>query len=206
MISEHEVAGLLRAASDDVDVAPAPARELAAAGARRRRRHRVSVGVVGAAVVVLLPVAVWAAHPFQQAGQDGAVTGPTSTPPAGSCVDVVPRRVLPEWARTGFSDPEPRASYVRGDRGDIGAILFAQPLAAPPADDHNNKILWASPYGDGSSLRITATLADGSAPVTREVEGGPGPSIVDLPRPGCWHLTLRWAGRTDTLDLAYAGS
>jgi hypothetical protein len=36
--------------------------------------------------------------------------------------------------------------------------------------------------------------------------GGPGPSIVNLPSPGCWKLTLRWSGRVDTLDLEYAAN
>jgi hypothetical protein len=35
------------------------------------------------------------------------------------------------------------------------------------------------------------------------VRGGPGPSIVDLPSPGCWALTLRWSGHVDHLDLEY---
>jgi hypothetical protein len=43
------------------------------------------------------------------------------------------------------------------------------------------------------------------APVTRKVSGGPGPSIVNLPSPGCWRLTLRWSGRADSLDLSYRG-
>jgi len=37
--------------------------------------------------------------------------------------------------------------------------------------------------------------------------GGPGPSIVDVPAPGCWRLTLSWSARRDSLDLQYrAGS
>ena len=108
----------------------------------------------------------------------------------------MPSRVLPEWARTGFTDPRPRMPYVLGDGGSIVAILFAQPLTSPPSDDHNNKILWVSPVADGSSLHITATLQDGSATVTRVVDGGPGPSIIDLPKSGCWHFDLQWA---DTL-------
>lgn len=197
MIQEHHVSELLQAATDDVLVSPPPGRELAAAGARRRRTRRLVAGGVAAAVVVGATGA-WLVRPADDPGTSGTpVTG------GASCVDPVPTRVLPAWARSGFSDPEPRMPYVRGDHGDIVAILFAQPLSAPPAADHNNKILWVSPYADGSSLRITASLEDGSAPVTREVGGGPGPSIVDLPRAGCWHLTLEWAGRTDTLDLAY---
>ena len=196
MIHEHQVAELLRAATDDVAVSPAPGRQLAAAGARRRHRRRTTVAGAAAAAVVVA-AGVWLADPFP-----GPDAGGTAT--SASCVNPVPSRVLPEWARAGFSDAEPSIPYVLGDRGDIVAILFAQPLYAPPATDgRQNKVLWASPYADGSPLRITASLDDGSAPVTREVAGGPGPSTIDLPRPGCWHLTLEWAGRTDTLALAY---
>jgi hypothetical protein len=37
---------------------------------------------------------------------------------------------------------------------------------------------------------------------TRVVDGGPGPSIIDLPKPGCWHLALQWGDNSDTLNLA----
>lgn len=204
MIGETEVVELLRAAVDDVDVSGAPARELAAAGRRRRRRRHVVAGAAAAAAVAV--VAVTAPLALGRADQHGTSAGasPGSAPTsaAGSCVERVPSRVLPSWARTGFSDPRPRIPYVLGDQGDIVAILFAQPLAAPPAADHGNKILWVSPVADGSSLHITATLPDGTT-AERVVDGGPGPSIIDLPSPGCWHLTLEWAGQTDTLDLAY---
>ena len=40
-------------------------------------------------------------------------------------------------------------------------------------------------------------------PVTRVVVGGPGPSGINLPAPGCWRLSLRWSGRADELDLRY---
>jgi hypothetical protein len=98
--------------------------------------------------------------------------------------------------------------YVAGDHGDIVAILFGQPLTAPPSadrNDNNNKILWVSrptqePITD---LRIDARLIGGASTAERVVPGGPGPSIVDLPEPGCWHLTLMWSGHTDTLDIAY---
>jgi hypothetical protein len=35
------------------------------------------------------------------------------------------------------------------------------------------------------------------------VPGGPGPSIIDLPAPGCWTLRLSWSGHTDELRLRY---
>ena len=37
--------------------------------------------------------------------------------------------------------------------------------------------------------------------VTRVVDGRPGPSIIDLPKPGCWHLALQWGDNSDTLNL-----
>ncbi|MEU8262583.1 hypothetical protein AB0C02_18360 [Micromonospora sp. NPDC048999] len=56
----------------------------------------------------------------------------------------------------------------------------------------------------GTDLSITATLDGVGTRLTREVRGGPGPSIIDLPHAGCWHLDLRWSGRTDAMDLVYA--
>jgi hypothetical protein len=29
------------------------------------------------------------------------------------------------------------------------------------------------------------------------------PSVVDAPKPGCWHITLSWGPQTDTVDLQY---
>src|SRR4051794_6530665 len=132
-----------------------------------------------------------------------AFAGCGSSHPSASCD--VDRGVLPAWARTGFSDKEPKMPHVVGDNGRIAAIIFGDPLVAPPAKDRSNKILWVSrdPQQPGSDLRIRAV--DGSHVVNRVVSGGPGPSIVDLPA-GCWKLRLRWSGRTDTLALRYDGS
>lgn len=119
-------------------------------------------------------------------------------------------RVLPVWARGGFSDPKPRMPYRLGRAGRIAAILWADPLRSPPPKDHNNKILWVShaPMIPGSDLRISAQLMSGSTPigdpVARRVMGGPGPSIINLPAAGCWRLRLSWSHTSDVLDLRYA--
>ncbi len=208
MIDERDIVGLLRAATDDIAVPTSPARELAAAGDRRRRRRWVVASLATATAVAAVAVSVPVVLNSEQAGRTVPPASPTTTAPGASCVVPVPSRLLPVWARTGFSDPRPRIPYVLGDSGDIAAILFAQPLATPPSPDHANKILWVSRVDEDSSpadssLRITATLLDGSATATRVVDGGPGPSIIDLPKPGCWHLTLQWGDNTDTLNLAY---
>jgi hypothetical protein len=203
MIDEREVAELLRAATDDIAVAVAPARELAAAGNKRRHRRWAVASLGAAAAVAAVAVSVPVMLSSERPGRTVPPADSTTTAPSGTCVDPVPSRVLPDWARAGFTDPRPRMPYVLGDSGGIAAILFAQPLTAPPSVGHGNKILWVSRVSDDSPLHITATLQDGSATATRVVADGPGPSIIDLPRPGCWHLTLQWADETDTLNLAY---
>ena len=150
----------------------------------------------------------WSA-PRLAAGAAGVAPAGAGWPPAPVCHSVVHHGVLPTWARTGFSAPRPRLPHVIGRSGEIAALVFGYPLRSPPAKDRGNKILWVSrravrPLSD---LRIRAQRMEGrrrvGRPVTRVVAGGPGPSGIDLPAPGCWRLTLRWSGRTDELDLRY---
>ncbi|MFD6265518.1 hypothetical protein ACFXA2_13790 [Micromonospora chalcea] len=137
---------------------------------------------------------------------------PATTPAAGSatgCVFRVETGRLPDWADAGFTG-DTRVRHVFGTGGEIVAILFAYPLVHDRGDGANNKILWVARPEPGRSepaprtpLVITATRDGTGAPVVREVDGGPGPSIVDLPAAGCWRLRLDWSGRTDTMDLVY---
>ena len=155
-----------------------------------------------------MPTLRWAVSLLAIVVAAGAPAGTASSMPP--CHSVVHHGVLPSWARTGFSDPRPRLPHVLGRSGEIAALVFGYPLRSPPAKDRGNKILWVSrrqvkPLSD---LRIHAQRMDGrhrvGRPVTRVVVGGPGPSGIDLPAPGCWRLMLRWSGRTDELDLQYA--
>jgi hypothetical protein len=129
-----------------------------------------------------------------------------------ACASQVRTGVLPQWARGGFSDPKPQMPYELGRGGNIAALVWGFPLLSPPPRTHNNKILWVSRVSTqpGSNLRIAAQRMQGThpvgAPVSRTVAGGPGPSIINLPASGCWRLTLRWSGRVDSLDLAYAAN
>ena len=208
MIDERDIVGLLQAATDDIAVPTAPARELAAAGDRRRHRRWVVASLATASAVAAVAVAVPVVLRSELSGGTVPPAGPVLPVPGASCVDLVPSRVLPGWARTGFSEPRPRIPYVLGDSGAIAAVLFAQPLTSPSVTRSRQQ----DPVGlsrrrdsslADSSLRITATLLDGSETATRMVDGGPGPSIIDLPKPGCWHLALKWGDNTDTLNLAY---
>lgn len=136
---------------------------------------------------------------------------PTMRNRVGTCRARVAARVLPTWARSGFTARKPRMPYLLGARGSIAAILWADPLLSPPPKDHNNKILWVSRLstGTGTDLRIFARRVVGSTligpVIKRRVRGGPGPSIINLPTAGCYQVELRWSGHTDTLRLDYLG-
>jgi hypothetical protein len=128
---------------------------------------------------------------------------------ADPCRSMVRQDVLPPWMRAGFSEGRPRAPHVVGRAGRIGGVVFGWPLASPPGALRRNKVLWVPRRETSSSTalwirmqRMEGRAAVGS-PVSRVVAGGPGPSIVNAPSPGCWRLTLSWAERRDTLDLVY---
>lgn len=129
------------------------------------------------------------------------------TASSSACAAQPPIGPLPAWARTGFSPPDMAMPHVLGESGNIVAILWAarDALHAPPLQDRNNKILWVSrlPLSQPTPLVIDATLAGTARTATLTLPQGPGPSIVDLPAPGCWTLRLSWSGHTDELHLRY---
>ncbi|PUA82188.1 hypothetical protein C7S10_08735 [Nocardioides currus] len=94
-----------------------------------------------------------------------------------------------------------------GDEGDLAAIVWVaeHPLVSPQSADKSNKILWVARVGAGDGpLEIQATQEQTGQRVSRVVEPAPGPSIVDLPAPGCWSLDLTWGAHHDHLQLGYA--
>jgi hypothetical protein len=98
--------------------------------------------------------------------------------------------------------------YELGRSDRIVALLWAHPLRSPQSSRYANKILWVSHLPvNGSPLLIMAQRMKGTRnvgrPVRAAVAGGPGPSYVEMPSPGCWRLTLTWSGHRDSLDLNY---
>jgi hypothetical protein len=178
--------------------------------ARRRRRRRWIRGT-GAVLLAAAGVMSWLVLK-PPAGTPRAASATASQPAAGGgCASSLAYGPLPSWARAGFTPPTQAMPYVLSARGDIVAVLWARhdPLVTPAPPGRNNKILWvAKPLTGSSSLEITAQRLVGGTTVgpvqRRTVAGGPGPSIIDMPTAGCWQFTLRWGGRADTLDLAYA--
>ena len=159
-----------------------------------------------ALIVLTIVTAATAAGCSSSHAPNPAKTSTSALATTKSCPSSVTPRTLPTWARAGFQPPTMAMPYVMGDRGDIVAILWADPPHAPPLATVNNKILWVSKMipGPFTPLRIQATLDGTNQTVTRQVAGGPGPSIIDLPAAGCWSLSLSWSGHHDHLSLRYA--
>ena len=120
-----------------------------------------------------------------------------------SCVDSVRHASLPTWARDGFTPPDLAVNHVEGANGDIVGVMFGA-LRVPQRPRSNNKILWVSRVGSGGDpLRISACLLGTDVTAERQVHGGPGPSIIDLPRAGCWRLDLNWTDNSDQVYVPY---
>jgi hypothetical protein len=163
----------------------------------RTRASRTSVAIV---VAALLSAALCSC-----AAAPGPAPTPSPTPlPAADCANSVRTGPLPEWARAGFSDDGRSFRHVEGLHGFVVGVLFGYPLSSPARPGRLNKILWVAHDPASGRLGINAQL-DGSGPVIERTVGfGGGQSIIDLPSPGCWRLTLHWGDNlADVVDLPY---
>jgi hypothetical protein len=87
----------------------------------------------------------------------------------------------------------------------VVAVPFGWPLRDKQPKDRANKVLWVADVSTGGPLVIQARRESDTEVVRREVTGGPGPSIIDLPAKGCWQLDLSWPGGADRIYLRYLG-
>jgi hypothetical protein len=150
------------------------------------------------------------------AARSAAASGSPAAQPgvAESCTGAIEVGPLAAWARVGFDPPGQKVRQVHGSRGQILGVVFADPLRAPAKRGYGNKILWlvapgaptatSAEPGTSGDLRIDASLIGGALTVRRIVPGGPGPSLVDMPRAGCWRFDLSWDGHQDTVVLPYS--
>jgi hypothetical protein len=137
-----------------------------------------------------------------------ALSTATSALPEAACQPHPVDGVIPGWARSGFHPAAYRMYYELGRSDRIVALLWAHPLRSPQSPRYFNKILWVSRLPvNGSPTLIRAQQMKGThdvgMPVTETVVGGPGPSYLNMPSPGCWRMTLTWSGYRDSLDLDY---
>jgi len=173
----------------------APAGPVDVAGIRRRaawqRRWPIALPV---ALVLIIVACVWTGVTLSK--QSGMVAG---VPVAGSTCTPLHTGAPPVWARGGFTGNS-YPPFATSASGNVVAHVFGDALTAPPAADHSNKILWVerrdAPTGN---IDITARLAGSDRVTTLLVPAGP--SIVNMPTAGCWHLDLRIGTRHDTIQL-----
>ena len=166
---------------------------------RSRYRRAVTVAPLAAALAVLGVVGTIVL--VRPAAVDPAASPPTACAPIRTAV-------LPTWARAGFSDPEPSMPFITSKSGAMVAIVFANPLISPALPDLGNKILWVTNDDDSATdgLHIAGHLENGTATMKATVDGGPGPSLINVPVAGCWHFDLSWGSHRDTIDIPYAKS
>jgi hypothetical protein len=186
-------------------------------GAYRRDMRRGVVFAPLAVAALLVAACTGNSQPSTRSQPPSAVASATAWGGAGTtaagavtsdgCAGQPPVSPLPVWARAGFTPADMAMPHVTGAAGDIVAILWAtrDALHSPPLPDRGNKILWVSrvPFAAADPLIISATLPGSTRTATASVPGGPGPSTINLPAPGCWTLHLSWSGHTDELQLRY---
>jgi hypothetical protein len=177
---------------------------------RRRARRQGAAAASALAVVLLVGAAAVAAGRFRTDAPTVAGTPPASTAQGCGPLETGP---LPDWARTGFSSADPGVPFARSRNGGMLAIVFGDPLSAPPRPDRSNKILWVlgpaasaapTPFGP-DTFWADARLEGSDLRVRRDIGAAPGPSIVDLPAAGCWQLALHYGSYSDEISLRYGG-
>jgi hypothetical protein len=118
------------------------------------------------------------------------------------------RGALPAW--TTSAGPPGDVPYVVSADGNVVGILYGYPFRAGTPTGRVSKVLWVvrEPRG-GSPLKIEGHPVGAASPTGHAevpADAGPGEiyaSVVDMPVPGCWHLTLTWNGNTAAVDLPY---
>lgn len=121
----------------------------------------------------------------------------------------------PVWAQGGWTlakgTPWP-VPWALGTHNDTLAYLFAAQLVAgvsPRVDGSQNKVLWeAKDSPSGANVLVEGHPLGQSQPVVT-IAGGP--SITDVPMPGCWTFRLSWGptgqhSSTINLEVLPAGT
>lgn len=120
------------------------------------------------------------------------------------------RGAPPAWTAAAWSASSPgfTVAYALASDDVAGAFFFARPLREGHPTNPANKVLWIVRFPrDGHPLTITARLSTDSSEVVRTswpADSSPGeiyPSYVDLPKAGCWQLSLAWGAHRARIDV-----
>ena len=186
---------------------------IAEARLRTRRRRRGIGALIACAALLSGGVYVLAAGPLGASTRAG--DRPARVALAGGCgATKIAHGAVPAWTAPAFSNPgdawPPPWPHAISQRGTVVAILFGYPLRAGQPTNPANKVLWIMRLPrNGSPLTVSARPLHANAPRvsgTWPADSSPGeiyPSYVNVPAAGCWRITLRWAGHTDSIDLPF---
>jgi len=166
--------------------------------------------LTGLAVLVLFLTGACA--PGQQAHVQSSPAAPVHTFAGGCAGTVLTNAEPPLWTQGGFSHTKGTpwgVPWAPGSGGNAVAFVFARQLVAgtsPRADGTNNKVLWVV-KGTPTNF-VVEGIPPGRTKAVVSVNGGP--SIVDVPSPGCWKFQLTWGAAqvasTINLDVLPHGS
>jgi hypothetical protein len=133
-------------------------------------------------------------------------TAPVHTFAGGCAGTLLSDAVPPVWAQDGWAKLTPwPVPWAFGTNNDTVAYLVATQLVAgvsPRVDGSQNKVLWeAKDSPSGAGVKVEGHPMGESQPVVT-IAGGP--SITDVPTPGCWTFRLSWGadgGHSSTINL-----
>ena len=159
-------------------------------------------GLTGAAIALALAACGGSAQ--APGGSPSATAGPPCVPAP------IHHGAPPAWSAGAWSSSSPgfTVPYALSAGDAAGAFFFAHPLRSGHPSNPSNKVLWIvrSPR-DGHPLTITARLGTDPSDVVRiqrPADSSPGeiyPSYVDLPKAGCWRLSLAWGPHRTNIDV-----
>ncbi|HKV87630.1 MAG TPA: hypothetical protein VJT78_06500 [Candidatus Dormibacteraeota bacterium] len=163
----------------------------------------------------LLSVLIGGCEPSSTAAVNASPTPRAHTLAGGCAGTVLTDAEPPKWAQDGWNHQEGSpwlVPWAFGTQKTTIAYVFADQLVAGPSprvDGTSNKVLWeARDLPSGAGVMVEGNPYGKSQP-TIGIAGGP--SIVEVPTPGCWTFRLTWSaggGHADTinLDVLPAGS
>jgi hypothetical protein len=164
------------------------------------------------AIVAVSALALACSGAGGRASSASAVTTspPKAQPTSGGCGRTQAQvGAVPAWLEVA-AGRAPQLPYVVAVPDSAAGFLFARPLRAGHPENPSNKILWVvrTPRR-GSTLEVDGRPLGAAGPTVHQsqpADSSPGeiyPSIVDVPDPGCWRFTLRWATGRVEVDLDY---
>jgi len=145
-----------------------------------------------------------------------ALFAPTAaaTPTDGGCGSTtVLTGGVPDTLKRSTGDNVPSGvPYAVAHPATAAGFIFGYPLHVPNGEKgigYSNKILWVVGVQRTGDLVIDGVPLGKSGPAVHysfPANSSPGeiyPSGVEVPEPGCWTFTLRFAGQTAQIELAY---